>query len=137
MASNPFSWQEDEYAEEKSDGFWKEFFLLRPDRQRFRDLLNKIPPAEVLAFEGRTRELFSRATEAVKSGQVLATIHALDVRHLRIIYGEPPAEFYPDIKCISLVSALQEICAPKFRYYQHIGWAGSYRCRLYGLYQHP
>ncbi|QPH09831.1 hypothetical protein C2857_000854 [Epichloe festucae Fl1] len=69
----------DDYdGEEKSDGFWREFFLLRPDRQSLRNLLNNIPPSDVLLFEGRTREIFSKAITAVKTGQGLAPQHALD-----------------------------------------------------------
>ncbi|GAB0136246.1 hypothetical protein EsDP_00004556 [Epichloe bromicola] len=69
----------DDYdGEEKSDGFWMEFFLLRPDPQSLRNLLNDISPSDVLLFEGRTREIFSKAIAAVKTGQGLAPQHALD-----------------------------------------------------------
>ncbi|KAG6042136.1 hypothetical protein E4U41_004940 [Claviceps citrina] len=69
----------DDYdGQEKADGFWREFFLLRPDRSALRRLLNAMPPSDVLLFEGRTREIFSKALAAVKSGQGLAPQHALD-----------------------------------------------------------
>ncbi|KAG5977859.1 hypothetical protein E4U55_006482 [Claviceps digitariae] len=69
----------DDYdGEDKSDGFWREFFLLRPDCRSLRKLLNDMSPSDVLLFEGRTREIFNKAIAAVKSGQGLAPRHALD-----------------------------------------------------------
>jgi hypothetical protein len=64
---------------EHSEGFWKEFFLLRPDRTALRNRLNEIPPSDVLLLEGQSRELFQRAVDAVKSGKGVAPLHALDV----------------------------------------------------------
>ncbi|KAG6016991.1 hypothetical protein E4U54_008647 [Claviceps lovelessii] len=70
---------EDDYdGEDKSDGFWREFFLLRPDLQSLRKLLNDMSPSNVLLLEGRTREIFNKAIAAVKTGQGLAPQHALD-----------------------------------------------------------
>ncbi|KJZ72009.1 hypothetical protein HIM_08570 [Hirsutella minnesotensis 3608] len=63
---------------DKSDGFWREFFLLRPDRATLRSMLNDMTPAHVLQLDNRTRDLFSRAIETVKTGQGLAPLHALD-----------------------------------------------------------
>ncbi|PHH81502.1 hypothetical protein CDD83_3560 [Cordyceps sp. RAO-2017] len=63
---------------DKSDGFWKEFFLLRPERPTLRSMLKEMPAAHVLLIESRTRDLFSRAIDTVKTGQGLAPLHALD-----------------------------------------------------------
>ncbi|KAH7320265.1 hypothetical protein B0I35DRAFT_408946 [Stachybotrys elegans] len=68
----------DDEEHEKSEGFWKEFFLLRPDRTILRSILNEIPPSHVLLLEAQTQELFSRAVAAVKNGSSLARLHALD-----------------------------------------------------------
>jgi hypothetical protein len=67
---------------EKSEGFWKEFFLLKPDRHAFRATLNEISPSEMLQLEGRTRELFARAVATLKGGSANAASNALDVRSL-------------------------------------------------------
>ncbi|KAF4467117.1 hypothetical protein FALBO_6013 [Fusarium albosuccineum] len=64
--------------EEKTDGFWAEFFLLRPDRAVLRRLLNELSPSDVLLLEVRTRELFARAVATLKGGHGLAQLHALD-----------------------------------------------------------
>ncbi|RCI14494.1 hypothetical protein L249_6091 [Ophiocordyceps polyrhachis-furcata BCC 54312] len=63
---------------DRSDGFWKEFFLLRPDLSTLQGLLSEMSPADVLLLESRTRALFGRAVETVKIGQGLAPLHALD-----------------------------------------------------------
>lgn len=65
--------------DERSEGFWREFFLLRPDRAALRRILDGLGPVDMLALEDHTRELFSRAVAAVKSGQGVADLHALDV----------------------------------------------------------
>ncbi|GJN75141.1 hypothetical protein VFPFJ_06687 [Purpureocillium lilacinum] len=69
--------KDDEYAE-KSEGFWREFFLLRPDRATLRTILSDLSPADVLHLEPQTRDLFARAIDAVKTGQGRAPLHALD-----------------------------------------------------------
>ncbi|KAF4507082.1 hypothetical protein G6O67_005757 [Ophiocordyceps sinensis] len=63
---------------DKSDGFWREFFLLRPDRSTLRSMLNDLHPSHALQLERRTRDVFERAIETVKTGQGLAPAHALD-----------------------------------------------------------
>ncbi|KAJ0323898.1 hypothetical protein COL5a_008012 [Colletotrichum fioriniae] len=66
---------------ERSEGFWREFFLLRPDRAALKRILDGLGPADMLALEEHTRELFARAVTAMKSGQGVADLHALDYAH--------------------------------------------------------
>ncbi|KAG5659262.1 hypothetical protein KAF25_000464 [Fusarium avenaceum] len=69
----------DEYDdEEKTDGFWAEFFLLRPDRAALRRILNDLSPSHVLSLDMRTQELFARAIATVKGAHNLAQLHALE-----------------------------------------------------------
>ncbi|KYK55879.1 hypothetical protein DCS_07844 [Drechmeria coniospora] len=63
---------------DKSDGFWTEFFLLRPDRPALQTILNETIPSDVLLLDSHTRDLFSRAIDTIKAGQGLAPLHALD-----------------------------------------------------------
>ncbi|KAH6888714.1 hypothetical protein B0T10DRAFT_488799 [Thelonectria olida] len=67
---------DDEY--EKTDGFWAEFFLLRPDRAVLRTILSQLSPTDVLLLEHRTRELFARSVATVRTGQGVAPLHALE-----------------------------------------------------------
>ncbi|KAK2603964.1 hypothetical protein QQS21_003899 [Conoideocrella luteorostrata] len=102
----------DEYdGEEKSDGFWREFFLLRPDRQSLRTLLNDIPPADVLSFEGRTRELFGKAIVAVKAGQGLAPLHALDTLTIFLACLLSKKYPHPSSAIITVLAGLDHIDA--------------------------
>lgn len=63
-----------------SEGFWREFFLLRPDRTSLRRIFDQLSPADLLHLEEQTRELFSRSVRALKGGdaQGIADLHALD-----------------------------------------------------------
>ncbi|OAA33702.1 hypothetical protein AAL_01167 [Moelleriella libera RCEF 2490] len=98
-------------GEDKSEGFWTEFFLLKPDRQRLQVLFNEIPPADVLLLEGRTRELFGNAVVFVKEGQGLALSHALDT--LTIFFSCLLSKRYPhpSSDIISIVAGLDQIDA--------------------------
>ncbi|KAL1855363.1 hypothetical protein Daus18300_011081 [Diaporthe australafricana] len=62
-----------------SEGFWREFFLLKPDRPSLRRTFDQLSPADLLHLEGQTRELFSRSVKALR-GEVPGTadLHALD-----------------------------------------------------------
>lgn len=62
-----------------SEGFWREFFLLKPDRTSLRRDLDELTPGDLLQIEEQTRELFSRSVKALKGAQGVAELHALDV----------------------------------------------------------
>jgi hypothetical protein len=74
--------QDDSEETEHSEGFWKEFFLLRPDRPSLRKILDDLGPNELLQLQLQTRQLFSRAVAALRNPYGVADLHALDVRHL-------------------------------------------------------
>ncbi|KAG6175012.1 hypothetical protein E4U27_006337 [Claviceps purpurea] len=103
--------QDDYNGEEKSDGFWREFFLLRPDRRSLQKALNDMSPSEVLSFEGRTREMFSQAVAAVQNGQDLAAQHALD--SLSIFFSCLLSKKYPhpSSDIITILAGLDHIDA--------------------------
>lgn len=71
--------QGDEDAEQ-TEGFWREFFLLRPDVAKLKETLGRMRPSDVLSRENQTRELFARAIVTLKESRGLAQIHALEVR---------------------------------------------------------
>ncbi|KAL1856898.1 hypothetical protein VTK73DRAFT_8204 [Phialemonium thermophilum] len=69
----------DEDENDKTEGFWTEFFLLRPDHAALRDILNQLGPEDLLHLQHRTRELFSRAVAVLKiTSHGSADLHALD-----------------------------------------------------------
>ncbi|KAL8303163.1 hypothetical protein RB600_006868 [Gaeumannomyces tritici] len=70
---------DDEEDVSGTDGFWQEFFLLRPDRASLRLILDEMGPDELLEREEQTRELFARAVSALKRGtRGVVDVHALE-----------------------------------------------------------
>ncbi|PMB69446.1 hypothetical protein BM221_004090 [Beauveria bassiana] len=63
----------------QSKGFWREFFLLKPDLVSLRQLLRDISPADMLLLEGQSQELFGEAIDALKSGSGNVPHNVLDV----------------------------------------------------------
>ncbi|PSR78533.1 hypothetical protein BD289DRAFT_485987, partial [Coniella lustricola] len=67
-----------------SEGFWRELFLLKPDRASLRRILDELTPGDLLHFEEQTRELFARAVKTLKkahaagAGAGAAQMNALD-----------------------------------------------------------
>ena len=55
--------QDDEYGD-RPEGFWREFFLLRPERPTLRRMLDAIGPDDLEVTQ--TRQLFARAVAATK-----------------------------------------------------------------------
>ncbi|CAK7262558.1 hypothetical protein SEPCBS57363_000127 [Sporothrix epigloea] len=51
-----------------SDGFWAEFFLLRPDRRALRERLDALTAGDLLVLEAQTRQLFVRAVGVLLAG---------------------------------------------------------------------
>ncbi|CCC07633.1 hypothetical protein SMACR_08114 [Sordaria macrospora] len=61
--------QDEEYLDHhtQSEGFWTEFFILKPSRPALRQILDPIPASDLLhLYSSQTRELFSRAVAALK-----------------------------------------------------------------------
>ncbi|KAK3311996.1 hypothetical protein B0H66DRAFT_100604 [Apodospora peruviana] len=100
----------DEDDTEKSEGFWREFFLLKPDRRALRQILDEIRPEDLLHFELQTRQLFARAVAALKGGtQGVADLHALDT--LSIFLGAVLAKKYtnPSSDIIEVLAGLDHV----------------------------
>ncbi|KAJ8062706.1 hypothetical protein OCU04_009226 [Sclerotinia nivalis] len=68
----------DEDEPEKSEGFWKEFFLLRPNKATLQTILNELSADDLLHLQVQTRQFFLRAVGCIKAGNHPADAHALD-----------------------------------------------------------
>lgn len=75
--------RQDEDDLTNSDGFWRELFLLRPDKSRLEQQLKAFSTDDLLALQHETQQLFSRAVQQIKTGTPTTIENALDVRHLR------------------------------------------------------
>ncbi|KAJ5908822.1 hypothetical protein N7495_001504 [Penicillium taxi] len=63
---------------EPSEGFWREFFLLPPDRDRLHALLDGLSPDDTLGLQTQTQSFFARAVREASSGVASADSYALD-----------------------------------------------------------
>ena len=63
-----------------SEGFWGEFFLLRPDKVRLEQRIEELTADDLLHMQHETQQLFSRAIHHVQSDRVPTAENALDVR---------------------------------------------------------
>ena len=62
-----------------SDVFWREFFLLNPDRSALRRRLEALNAEDLLQIQDETQQLFARAIQQVRGGKSPTDEHALDV----------------------------------------------------------
>jgi len=63
---------------EHPEGFWREFFLLRPDRPSLQGILGSLSPDDLIALQSQTRQIFARAVTALKQGGGIVDLHALE-----------------------------------------------------------
>lgn len=61
-----------------SEGFWREFFLLRPAKQKFRDILEPLTANDVLSIQQQTRNYVKRSITEIKSSTEPAVEYALE-----------------------------------------------------------
>lgn len=71
--------QEDEILAD-SDGFWGEFFLLKPDNPRLKQRLEILGADDLIHLQHETQQLFTRAVSQVRLGRPPSAENALDVR---------------------------------------------------------
>lgn len=71
--------QQDDAGLPESDGFWREFFLLRPDKMRLRQRLEKIHPDDLLDLQHESQQLFRQAICHIRLGKAPMDEYALDV----------------------------------------------------------
>ena len=72
--------QQDEQDLVDLDGFWREFFLLRPDKMRLQQKLEQLHPNELLHLQHESQQLFLQAVSYIKKGEGPMDENALDVR---------------------------------------------------------
>ncbi|PIG83570.1 hypothetical protein AARAC_009072 [Aspergillus arachidicola] len=63
---------------EPSEGFWREFFLLPPDRSQLSSILDQLSPDETLNLQVQTQQLFIRAIREAASGASPVDSYALE-----------------------------------------------------------
>ncbi|EEQ84943.2 uncharacterized protein BDCG_08212 [Blastomyces dermatitidis ER-3] len=97
-----------EYAE-PSEGFWREFFLLPPERVRLSQILDGISPDEILQIHFHTQQLFSRAVKEAASGKSPSNLQALET--LTTLLGGVLTKKYtnPSSDIITVLAGIDEV----------------------------
>lgn len=70
--------QHGEGEHEPSEGFWREFFLLKPAKQRFHHVLEPLTADDLLHIRTQTRNYVRRSIEEISSGTIPQNEHALE-----------------------------------------------------------
>ena len=70
--------QEEEEIE-KSEGFWQEFFLHKPDAKALEKLLASLSADDLLHLQAHPQQLLIRGIARIKDGREPSDEHALDV----------------------------------------------------------
>ncbi|TVY48377.1 UPF0668 protein-like protein [Lachnellula occidentalis] len=101
----------DEDDHEKSEGFWREFFLLRPDKATLQQILDGSGPDDLLHLQAQTRQLFLRAVGCIKAGNAPADAHALDTITAFLASVLPKKYTNPSSDIINVLAGLDEVDA--------------------------
>ncbi|KAL3427144.1 hypothetical protein PVAG01_00653 [Phlyctema vagabunda] len=101
----------DEEDHELSEGFWREFFLLKPDKATLQRILNEFGPDDLLHLQVQTRQLFSRAVVCIKKGSAPADAHALDTITAFLTAVLPKKYTNPSSDIINVLAGLDQVDA--------------------------
>ncbi|KAI0156463.1 hypothetical protein GGR57DRAFT_82737 [Xylariaceae sp. FL1272] len=102
--------KDDEDADtDKSEGFWREFFLLKPDRATLLEIVGDLSPDDLISLQSRTRQLFLRAVRALKTANGAADLHALET--LTTFFSAILTKKYtnPSSDIIAVLAGLDEV----------------------------
>ncbi|KAH7040016.1 uncharacterized protein B0I36DRAFT_234367 [Microdochium trichocladiopsis] len=96
---------------EQSEGFWREFFLLRPDRPSLQNILGNLSPDDLIALQPQTRQIFGRAVTALKQGGGIVDLHALETLTTFFAAILPKKYTNPSSDIIAVLAGLDHIDA--------------------------
>lgn len=95
--------------DEKPEGFWKEFFLLRPDLRRLGQILDDTDADYLLQTQHHSQQLLVYAISTLKSGAGPADEHALDT--LTVFFAKVLSKRYtnPSSDIIGVLAGLDNV----------------------------
>ncbi|MCJ1389597.1 hypothetical protein MMC18_002454 [Xylographa bjoerkii] len=101
----------DEDDHSHSEGFWSEFFLLRPDKASLQRRLEAVSADDLLHFQYETQQLFLHAVRHIKSGTAPADEVALET--LTVFLAGVLSKRYtnPSSDMITVLAGLDEVDA--------------------------
>ncbi|KAL8945700.1 MAG: hypothetical protein Q9222_007800, partial [Ikaeria aurantiellina] len=100
-----------DYEFNLADGFWREFFLLRPDKASLRRRLDSLSVDDLLHIQEATQQLFRQAVAHISTGNEVSDEAALDT--LTVFLGIILSKRYtnPSSEIITLLAGLDEVDA--------------------------
>ncbi|KAI2708921.1 hypothetical protein CBS147333_3286 [Penicillium roqueforti] len=92
-----------------SEGFWREFFLLPPDRKQLHAILDHLSPDDTIGLQIQTRRFFVRATREAAAGVAPSDSYALDT--LTVFLTSILSKKYtnPSSDVITVLAGLDEV----------------------------
>ncbi|KAL1648048.1 hypothetical protein SLS58_002373 [Diplodia intermedia] len=99
---------DDEQDHEQSEGFWQEFFLLKPDPPSLRRVLQGLSPDQMLHLQIPAQQLFSRAIDRMQDARAPSDEIALDT--LTVFLGAVLSKKYtnPSSDILSVLAGLDD-----------------------------
>ncbi|PHH62767.1 hypothetical protein CDD81_6755 [Ophiocordyceps australis] len=104
-----WNYKDDHDGADKPDGFWREFFLLKPEKTHLRKMLNEMSPTDVSLLHSRTRSLFSRAIDTIKTEHGIASLHALETLTIFLSCLLSKKYSHPSSDIIDILAGLDHI----------------------------
>ncbi|KAI9804810.1 MAG: hypothetical protein M1825_001178 [Sarcosagium campestre] len=96
---------------DKPEGFWLEFFLLKPDKAKLHRIVADLGPDDLLQLHCQTRSFFSRAVNHISNASAPSDENALDT--LTAFLGAALTKRYtnPSSDVISVLTGLNQVDA--------------------------
>ncbi|KAI1084332.1 DUF1741-domain-containing protein [Whalleya microplaca] len=101
--------KDDEDIEEKLEGFWREFFLLNPDRASLQKTLDELGPDDLISLQPQTRQLFFQAVACLKKESGVASLHALETLTTFFAAVLPKKYTNPSSDIIAVLAGLDQV----------------------------
>ncbi|KAI0843257.1 DUF1741-domain-containing protein [Hypoxylon sp. FL0890] len=96
---------------DKPEGFWREFFLLKPDRLALHRILSRLGPDDLISLQSQTQQLFFRAVECLKKSGGVADLHALETLTTFFSAILPKKYTNPSSDIIAVLAGLDQVDA--------------------------
>jgi hypothetical protein len=94
---------------EPSEGFWREFFLLPPDRAQLALILDRLGPEDTLHLQGQTQQLFARAIKEANSRVSPVNAYALETLTVFLACVLKKKYTNPSSDVITVLAGLDEV----------------------------
>lgn len=94
---------------EHSEGFWREFFLLPPDRGQLSSVLDQLSPDETLNLQVQTQQLFTRAIREANSGVSPVDSYALETLMVFLVCVLKKKYTNPSSDVITVLAGLDHV----------------------------